>query len=108
MHDVLDELDCFGYAVFYKWFVLDPFGELVNSHKDVLKTALGFLERSYLIQPTAGEWPSGWDADDIVCWDVSLSCKYLATFTFSDEFFCVFQSSRPVESGAECFTDQRS
>jgi hypothetical protein len=32
-------------------------------------------------------------------WDVSLSCKHLATFTFSDEFFCVFQSSWLAESG---------
>jgi hypothetical protein len=47
--DILDELDCFGCAVFLKWFVLDPLGELVNSHKDVVKTTLGFLERSYLI-----------------------------------------------------------
>jgi hypothetical protein len=67
MHDVLDELDCFGCAVFYEWFVLDPFDELVNSHKDVHETALDFLERSHLIQPLAGERPSVWDADDIVC-----------------------------------------
>jgi hypothetical protein len=106
--DVLDKLDCFGCTVFYEWFVLDPFGELVNNHKDVLKTALGFLERSYLIQPLAGERPSGWDADEIVCWDVSLSCKHLAAFTSSDEFFYVCQSSWPVESDAECFTDQHS
>jgi hypothetical protein len=49
MHDVLDELDCFGYAVFYERFVLDPLGEFINDHKDVFETALGFLERSYLI-----------------------------------------------------------
>jgi hypothetical protein len=67
VHDVLDELNCFGYAVFHEWFVLDPLGELVNSHKDVLETALGFLERSYLIQPLAGERPSGEDTDEIVC-----------------------------------------
>jgi hypothetical protein len=67
MHDVLDELDCFGCVVFYEWFVLDPFGELVNSHEDVLKTAFSFLERSYLIQSLAGKWPSGRDADKIVC-----------------------------------------
>jgi hypothetical protein len=34
---------------FHEWFVLDPLGELVNSHKDVLEVVLGFLERSYLI-----------------------------------------------------------
>jgi hypothetical protein len=45
----MDELDCFSCVVFYEWFVLDPLGELINSHKDVLETALGFLERSYLI-----------------------------------------------------------
>jgi hypothetical protein len=49
VHDVLDELDCFGCSVFHEWFVLDPLGELVNGYKDVFKTALGFLERPYLI-----------------------------------------------------------
>jgi hypothetical protein len=34
---------------FHELFVLDPLGELVNSHKDVLEAVLGFLERSYLI-----------------------------------------------------------
>jgi hypothetical protein len=67
MHDVLDELYCFGYAVFHEWFVLDPLGELVNSCKDILETALGFLERSYLIQPPSRRMASGWNADEIVC-----------------------------------------
>jgi hypothetical protein len=49
MHEVLNELDYFGYAVFFEWLVLDPFSELVNSHEDVLETAFSFLERSYLI-----------------------------------------------------------
>jgi hypothetical protein len=50
MHDVLDELNCFNCAVLDKWFVFYLFGELVNSHKNILETTLGFLERSYLIQ----------------------------------------------------------
>jgi hypothetical protein len=58
VHDVPNELDCFGRAAFHERVVLNPLGELVNSHKDILKTALGFLERPYLIQPPAGEWPS--------------------------------------------------
>jgi hypothetical protein len=66
MHDVLDELDCFTCGVLDEWFVFDPFGELVNSHKNVLELTLGFLERSYLIQPLAGELPSRRDADKIV------------------------------------------
>jgi hypothetical protein len=74
----------------------------------VHETALDFLERSHLIQPLAGERPSVRDANEIVCWDVSLSYEHLATFTFSDEFFYVFQSSWLVKSGAECFTDQCS
>jgi hypothetical protein len=49
MHDVLDELYCLGCAVLDEWFVLDPFGKLVNSHKNVLKTTLGFLDGPYLI-----------------------------------------------------------
>jgi hypothetical protein len=51
MYDVLDELDCFGCAIFYEQFTLDPLGEFINGHKVVFETALGFLERSYLIQP---------------------------------------------------------
>jgi hypothetical protein len=86
----LDELDCFNCAVLDKWFVFDPFGELVNSHKNILKTTLAFLERSYLIQSLAGEWPSRWDAYEIVCWDVSLSCKHLVAFALPNEFLRVF------------------
>jgi hypothetical protein len=67
MHDVLDELDRFGCAILDEWFVFDPFGELVNSHKNVLKTTFGIFERSYLIQPLAGERPRRWDAYKIVC-----------------------------------------
>jgi hypothetical protein len=66
MQDVLDELDCFSCAVLDEWFVFDPFGELVNSHKNVLETTFRIFERSHLIQPLAGEWPSRWDADKIV------------------------------------------
>ena len=66
MHNVLDELDCFGCAVFYEWFVFNPFGELVNCYEDVLETAFCFLERSYLIQPPVGERLSGRDVDEIV------------------------------------------
>ena len=90
MHNVLDELDCFGCVVFHEWFVFNPLSELVDCHKDVFETAFCFLERPYLIQPLVGERPSGRDADEIMCWDVRLSCKHLATFTLSDEFFCVF------------------
>jgi hypothetical protein len=49
MHDVLDELYYLGCAVLNEWFVLDPFGELVNDYKNVLKTTIGFLEEPYLI-----------------------------------------------------------
>jgi hypothetical protein len=49
MHDILDELDCLSYVVLDEWFILAPFGELVNGHKIVLKTTLGFLEGPYLI-----------------------------------------------------------
>jgi hypothetical protein len=105
VHNVLDELDCFGYAIFREWFVFNPLGELINCHKDVLETALCFLERPYLIQPRARERPSGRDAYEIVRWDMSLSCEHLATFIFFDEFFYVFQSDWLVESGAEYFAD---
>jgi hypothetical protein len=59
MHNVLDELNCLGCTVLDEWFVLNPFGELVNGHKNVLETTLVFLEGPYLIQPPAREQPSG-------------------------------------------------
>ena len=59
MHNILDELDRFGYAVFCEWFVFDPLGKLVNCHEDVLETILCFLEGSYLIQPLAGKGQAG-------------------------------------------------
>ena len=49
VHNVLDELDCFSYAVFCEWFEFNPLGELVNCYEDVLEAAFCFLERSYLI-----------------------------------------------------------
>ena len=101
VHNVLDELDSLGCAELDEWVLFDPFGELVNCHINVLETTLSFLKRSYLIQPLAGERPSGRDADEIV----SLSCEHLTTFAFSDKFFCVFQRCWPVESGAESFAD---
>jgi hypothetical protein len=90
MHGILDEFNCLGCAVFDKWFVFSPFGELVNCHENVLETTLSSLKRSYLVQPLARERPSRWDADKIMCQDVSLSCKHLVDFTLSDEFFYVF------------------
>jgi hypothetical protein len=68
MHDVSDELDSLGCAVFDEWFVLDSFVELVDGHKNAFETTLGFLEGPYLIQPPAGERPSRRDAYKIVCW----------------------------------------
>jgi hypothetical protein len=65
MHDILDELNCLGCAVFDEWFVFDPFGELVNGHKNVLETTPNSLKRSYLVRLPARERPSRWDADKI-------------------------------------------
>jgi hypothetical protein len=67
MHDVLDELDYLGCTILDEWFVLDPFSELVNGHKNILESTLGFLEGPYLIHPPSGEWPSRRDAYKIVC-----------------------------------------
>ena len=66
VHNVLDELDCFGCAIFCEWFIFNPLGELINCYEDVLETAFCFLERSYLIQPPAGEGLSRWYADEVV------------------------------------------
>ena len=43
VHNVLDELYCFGYAVFCEWSVFNPLGELVNCYEDVLEMPFAFL-----------------------------------------------------------------
>jgi hypothetical protein len=49
VHDVLDELDCFCYTVFYERLVLDPLGEFVDCDEDVFKTTFGIFEWTYLV-----------------------------------------------------------
>jgi hypothetical protein len=90
MHGILDELDCLGCAILDEWFVLDPFDKLVNGHKNILETTLGFLEGPYLIQPLVGERLSKRNTYKVVCWDVSLSCKHLVALALFDEFFHIF------------------
>ena len=43
MHNVLNELDGLGCAVFNEWFVLYPFGELVDGDEDVFESSLCFF-----------------------------------------------------------------
>jgi hypothetical protein len=49
VHDVLDELDCFCSTVLHERLVFDPLGEFVDCNEDVLKSAFGLFEWSYLI-----------------------------------------------------------
>jgi hypothetical protein len=49
VHDALDELDCFCYTVLYEQLVFDPLGEFIDYNEDILKSAFGFFEWSYLI-----------------------------------------------------------
>jgi hypothetical protein len=49
MYDISDELNCLGCVVLDEWFEFDPFGELVNGHKNILKTALSSFKRSYQV-----------------------------------------------------------
>jgi hypothetical protein len=60
---VLDELDCFCYTVLHEWLVFDPLGRFVDCNEDVLKSTFGLFEWSYLIQPSAYEWPGRRDAN---------------------------------------------
>jgi hypothetical protein len=63
MHDILDELNCFCCTVLHERLVFDPLSEFVNCNEDVLKSALGLFEWSYLIQPPACEQSSRRDAN---------------------------------------------
>jgi hypothetical protein len=63
VHDILDEFDCFCYTILHEWLVFDPLSEFVDFNKDVLKSAFGLFEWSYLIQPSAYERPMRRDAN---------------------------------------------
>jgi hypothetical protein len=43
MHDILDELNCLGYAVLDEWFVFDPLVNLSMATKIYLKLPLALL-----------------------------------------------------------------
>jgi hypothetical protein len=59
----LDEFDYFGCTILYERLIFDPFSEFVDCNEDVLKSAFGLFEWSYLIQPLACERPSRRDAN---------------------------------------------
>ena len=59
VHNVLDELNCFGCAVLCERFVFNPLGEFVNCYKDVLEAAFCFLEGSYLMHPQQEKGQAG-------------------------------------------------
>ena len=51
IHNVLHEFDCLCSIKLYKWLVLYPLSELVNSHVDVLETTWCSFERSNHVKP---------------------------------------------------------
>jgi len=51
IHDIPHELDCLGGIECDEWLVLYPFGELVNSHIDVLETTRSSFEGFNHVEP---------------------------------------------------------
>ena len=108
MDDIFKELDCLLCSSQNKRLVLNPFGELVNGDVYIPETTWGWLERPNHIQSPACEGPGSWDGLQFLCWHVYLLGEKLASFTTSDEVFCIGDGRGPVKTSSERFADQCS
>ena len=106
--DIFEELDCFLCSSRDKRFILDPLGELVDGDVHVLETTWHWLERTDHIQSPACEGLGSWDGLQLLCRHVYLLGEKLASFTTSDEVFCIGDGHGPVKTSSKSFADQVS
>ena len=106
--DIFEKLDCLLCSGRNKWFVFNPLGELVNGDIHVPETTWRWLERLDHIQSPACEGPGSWDGLLLLCRHVYLLGKKLASFTTSDEVFCIGDSRGLVKNSLESFANQCS
>ena len=106
--DIFEELDNFLCSSRDKRFILNPLGELVDGDVYLLETTWRWLERPNHIQSPACEGPGNWDGLQLLCRHVYLLGEKLASFTMSDEVFCIGDGRGPIKTCSKSFADQIS
>ena len=105
MDDIFEELDCLLCSSRDERFILDPLGELVDGDIHVPETTWRWFERPNHVQSLAYEGPGSWGGLQFLCGHVYLLGEKLASFTTSDEVFCIGDGCGPVKTSSESFAD---
>ena len=108
MDDIFEELDCFLCSSRDERFILNPLGEVLDGDIHVPEITWRWLERPNHIQSPAHEGLGGWDGLQLLCRYAYLFGKKLASFTTSDEVFCIGDGGGPVKTYSKSFADQGS
>ena len=95
---ICDELDCLACCDGSDWVGLDPLGEFVDGYKHVRKASLGWFKWSYHVEPPDRKGPRHWYGLQLSGWNMLLSCKKLASLTFTYQGLGVGEGSWPVET----------
>jgi hypothetical protein len=85
---------------------LDPLGEFVHHHQDVLVAARGCLEWSHRVQAPNGEGPRWWNCPQDLSRDVLLPRKELASFAPPNQVLSVHNGGGLVEARPAGFSHQ--
>jgi hypothetical protein len=85
---------------------LDPLGELVHRHQDVLVAARGHLEWSHRIKAPYGKGPGRWNYPQNLSRDVLLLGEELATLAPPNQVLSISQSGGLVEARPVGFSHQ--
>ena len=101
MDDIFEELDCFLCSSGDEQFILNPLGELINGNVYIPETSGPWLKRTNHVQSLACKRPGGWNGLQLLCRYVYLFGEKLASFTTSDEVFCIRDGRGLVKTSLE-------
>jgi hypothetical protein len=77
---------------------LDPLGEFVHRHQDVLVATRSRLEWTHRVKPPNGKGPGRWNCPQNLSRNVLLLGEELATLAPPNQVLSVSYGSRPVEA----------
>ena len=103
MDDVFEELDCILCSSRDERFILNPLGELINGNVYVSEATWHWLKRANHVQSPACKGLGSWNGLQLLCRHVYLLGEKLASFTTSDEVFCIGDDRGPVKTSSESF-----
>jgi hypothetical protein len=85
---------------------LDPLGDFVHHHQDVLVAARCRLEWSHRVKAPNGKGPRWWNCPENLSQDVLLLSKELASFAPPNQVLSISHGGRSVEARPVGFPHQ--